>query len=217
MKKGIIFDLDGTLWDSSEQVAASWSEILALRSETDSRVRSRVTGEDMRGYMGKTMEVIAELMLPRLDVKTRMEIMDECEEYENNYLGRHGGKLYPRLEEELERLCGKYSLFIVSNCQSGYIETFLEYHRLGKYFEDFECPGGTGLGKGENIKLVMERNSIGKAVYVGDTQGDCDSADIAGIPFIHAAYGFGSIDRAVPKVQSFSEIYDAAERILGDG
>jgi len=216
MKKGIIFDLDGTLWDSSEQVAASWSEILAMRSETDSRVRSRVTGEDLRGYMGKTMEVIAALMLPDVDEKTRMEIMDECGEYENSYLGKHGGKLYPRLEEELERLCGKYSLFIVSNCQSGYIETFLEYHRLGKYFEDFECPGGTGLGKAENIRLVMERNGIGKAVYVGDTQGDCDSADIAGIPFIHAAYGFGSIDRAVPKVQSFSEIYDAAERILED-
>lgn len=214
MKKGIIFDLDGTLWDSSEQVAGAWSEILAVRSETDKRVRRQVTGEDMRGYMGKTMEVIAALMLPEVDEKTRMEIMDECGDHENNYLSRHGGNLYPDLEKELERLCGKYSLFIVSNCQSGYIETFLEYHKLGKYFADFECPGGTGLGKGENIKLVMERNGIEKAVYVGDTQGDCDSADFAGIPFIHAAYGFGSINRNVPAVHSFSEIYEAAGKLL---
>ncbi len=210
MKKGIIFDLDGTLWDSSEQVAAAWSETLKSRPETD----RQVTGEDLRGYMGKTLEAIADLMLPELPKSLRMEIMKECCNNEEIYLRKVGGRLFPNLEKELERLCGKYSLFIVSNCQSGYIETFLEYHKLGKYFADFECPGGTGLGKGENIKLVMERNGIEKAVYVGDTQGDCDSSDFAGIPFIHAAYGFGSINRAVPVVHSFSEVYDAAGNIL---
>ena len=30
MKKGILFDLDGTLWDSREAVAASWNEELEL-------------------------------------------------------------------------------------------------------------------------------------------------------------------------------------------
>ncbi len=210
MKKGIIFDLDGTLWDSSEQVAEAWSETLKSRPETD----RQVTGENLRGYMGKTLEAIADLMLPELPKKLRMEIMKECCDNEEQYLRKVGGRLFPDLEKELERLCGKYSLFIVSNCQSGYIETFLEYHKLGKYFTDFECPGGTGLGKGENIKLVMERNGIEKAVYVGDTQGDCDSADFAGIPFIHAAYGFGSINRAVPAVYSFSEIFDKAEEII---
>lgn len=210
MNKGIIFDLDGTLWDSSEQVAAAWSETLKTRPETD----RQVTGEDMRGYMGKTLEAIADLMLPELPKSLRMEIMKECCDNEEVYLRKVGGRLFPNLEKELERLCGKYSLFIVSNCQSGYIETFLEYHKLGKYFADFECPGGTGLGKGENIKIVMERGGIEKAVYVGDTQGDCDSADFAGIPFIHAAYGFGKINREVPAVHSFSEIYGAAGEIL---
>lgn len=214
MDFGIIFDLDGTLWDSSEQVAGAWSVILSRRSETDRRVRSKVTGEDMRGYMGKTMEVIAALMLPDTDEKTRLEIMDECGEYENEYLSEHGGKLYPDLEKELERLSKSFKLFIVSNCQSGYIETFLEYHGLGKYFADFECPGGTGLAKAENIRIVMERNGLEKAVYVGDTQGDLDASDSAGIPFIHAAYGFGTVNREVPEVKSFSEVYVAAERIL---
>lgn len=214
MDFGIIFDLDGTLWDSSEQVAGAWSVILSRRSETDRRVRSKVTGEDMRGYMGKTMEVIAALMLPDTDEKTRLEIMDECGEYENEYLSEHGGTLYPDLEKELERLSKSFKLFIVSNCQSGYIETFLEYHGLGKYFADFECPGGTGLAKAENIRIVMERNGLEKAVYVGDTQGDLDASDSAGIPFIHAAYGFGAVNREVPAVKSFSEVFVAAERIL---
>lgn len=215
MNYGIIFDLDGTLWDSSEQVAGAWSVILSRRSETDKRVRSLVTGEDMRGYMGKTMEVIAALMLPDTDEKTRLEIMDECGEYENEYLSGHGGKLYPDLERELDRLSKSFKLFIVSNCQSGYIETFLEYHKLCKYFADFECPGGTGLAKAENIRIIMERNSLDRAVYVGDTQGDLDASDSAGVPFIHAAYGFGTVNREVPAVNSFSGIFEAAEKILG--
>lgn len=215
MNYGIIFDLDGTLWDSSEQVAGAWSVILSRRSETDSRVRRSVTGEDMRGYMGKTMEVIAALMLPDTDEKTRLEIMDECGEYENEYLSGHGGKLYPDLEKELDRLSKSFKLFIVSNCQSGYIETFLEYHKLGGYFEDFECPGGTGLAKADNIRIIMERNSLDRAVYVGDTQGDLDASDSAGVPFIHASYGFGSVNSEVPAVKSFSEIFETAEKILG--
>ena len=211
MNYGIIFDLDGTLWDSSEQVAVSWSEALARRPETD----RQVTGEDMRGFMGKTMETIAALMLPELEPSLRIEIMHECERVEQEYLEKHGGVLFPDLEKELERLCGLGKLIIVSNCQSGYIETFLEYHKLGKYFADFECPGGTGFAKAENIRIVMERNGLDKAVYVGDTQGDLDASDSAGVPFIHAAYGFGSVDRNVPAVNSFSEVYDAAKGILG--
>ena len=211
MNYGIIFDLDGTLWDSSEQVAVSWSEALARRPETD----RQVTGEDMRGFMGKTMETIAALMLPELEPSLRIEIMHECERVEQEYLEKHGGVLFPDLEKELERLCGLGKLIIVSNCQSGYIETFLEYHKLGKYFADFECPGGTGFAKAENIRIVMERNGLDKAVYVGDTQGDLDASDSAGVPFIHAAYGFGSVDRDVPAVNSFSEVYDAAKSILG--
>ncbi|MDE7280067.1 MAG: HAD hydrolase-like protein, partial [Oscillospiraceae bacterium] len=90
MNYGIIFDLDGTLWDSSEQVAVSWSEVLSRRPETD----RQVTGEDMRGFMGKTMETIAELMLPELEPSLRIEIMHECERVEQEYLEKHGGVLF---------------------------------------------------------------------------------------------------------------------------
>ena len=53
-----------------------------------------------------------------------------------------------------------YKLFIVSNCQDGYIECFFKAHKLDKYFTDYECPGRTGLSKGENNKLIIERNNL---------------------------------------------------------
>ena len=107
-----------------------------------------------------------------------------------------------------------YALIIVSNCQDGYIQDFLDFADMRGLFGDFESAGGTGLSKGENIKLVIERNSIDRAVYVGDTQGDLDSADFAGIPFIRAAYGFGQMNRPVPEIREFSDLPEKAAEII---
>ena len=68
--------------------------------------------------------------------------------------------------------------------------------------------------KGENIRLIMERNQLERAVYIGDTQGDLDASHAAGIPFIYAAYGFGSVNEDVPSVQEPSQISQAIARIL---
>ncbi len=39
----------------------------------------------------------------------------------------------------------------------------------------------------------MEKHGCASAAYVGDTDGDCKASFKAAIPFVHAAYGFGSI------------------------
>lgn len=212
MNKGIIFDLDGTLWDSSEQVVAAWNMALAKRPETD----LQITVADMTSYMGKTMEAIAELMMPEIELPIRLEIMRDCCDMEQEHLKTNSGKLFPKLEETLKKLSESYKLIIVSNCQDGYIQTFFHCNpQLEKYFADFECPGRTGKGKGENIKLVIERNNLDKAIYVGDTQGDCDASDFAGVPFVHAAYGFGSINRVVSKITALEQVIEIAAEILG--
>lgn len=213
MNKGILFDLDGTLWDSSENVVSSWNEVLSRRSETD----RQITTADMRSYMGRTMKKIAELMLPDLPEAVREDILHECANNENDYLRRHGGVLFPDLERVLAELSRSYGLFIVSNCQEGYIETFLEYYGFEKYFTDIESYGRTGREKGENIRLVADRNSLERAVYIGDTQGDYEAAFYAGIPFIHAAYGFGKISAEVPKINSLGDIAEAVKEFLDQG
>ncbi len=102
---------------------------------------------------------------------------------------------------------------VVSNCGLGYIEAFFSGNQTGGYFDDYENAVRTGKTKGENIRLVMERNGIERAIYVGDTMGDCEAARAAGIPFLHAAYGFGSVPDA-PAVHAFSEIPAAIARML---
>lgn len=101
----------------------------------------------------------------------------------------------PGWPETLAALAQKYALFVVSNSQDGYVQAFLHWSGL-TCFRDIEMAGRTGLDKGANIRLVMERNGVTKAVYVGDTQGDADAAAKAGIPFIFTEYGFGSVKDA---------------------
>lgn len=205
--ESIIFDMDGTLWDSAENVAASWDEIISKQPDID----RRITKEDIQGVMGLTMDAIGNKLFGELSKERQMELVDECGSYENDYLRIHGGELYEGLEDTLKELSKKYRLFIVSNCQSGYIEAFLYYYGFDKYFVDTLCWGQTRVSKGESIKQIMEKNNIKDAVYVGDIQGDLDSARYAGIGFIHAAYGFGEVDNPDAVIDSIKELPDILE------
>lgn len=204
MKTGLIFDMDGTLWDSSFNVAASWTEELKLLGLN----RPPVTQKDIMGVMGLTMDKIADIIFGDLPPDERMELLDKCCRYENDYLRKHGGILYPELENTLQSLKERYPLFIVSNCQQGYIEAFLEHYGFWKYFDDIECYGNNLKGKGENIALLGERNGLDRGFYVGDIQGDYDATVQAGYYFIHAAYGFGTIRQKVPELLRFSDLPD---------
>jgi phosphoglycolate phosphatase len=199
MKKGLIFDMDGTLWDSSANVAAAWTErVRELGYE-----RPEITQRDIMGVMGLTMDRLADIIFGDLPRDERMELLDKCCEHENGFLRSHGGVLYPELEETFTRLRKKYNLYIVSNCQKGYIEAFLDFYGFWKYFDDIECYGNNLLEKGDNIALIVQRNALDRAWYVGDIQGDYDATMKAGLDFIHAAYGFGSVAEEVPELAEF--------------
>ena len=200
---GVIFDLDGTLWDSCRSVAASWAETLAKNHGA----LYVPTEEDIRGIMGMTVEQIAETLFSSYGEQA-LAVCRDCLEHESAYIAVHGARLYPGVEELFRALEGVCGLYIVSNCQQGYIECFLEYTGLGKYIRDYECSGNTGLSKAENIRLVARRNGLLHPVYVGDTHMDQASAAGAGLPFIHAAYGFGSAEKPDGVIYAPLELLD---------
>ena len=210
MKKGIIFDLDGTLWDATEQMLPAWNKVL-LRYAPD---REPMTLEEVRSFMGKTVAEIAAAALPNFPEEERVEVFNRCSIEELPWLREHPGSIYPKVPEILYLLSKEYPLYIVSNCQAGYIEAFLKVTNLGKYVTDFENPGRTGKPKADNIRLVIERNNLDKAFYVGDTQGDYDATMAAGIPFIFAAYGFGNIDGDEEEIQGLNELPDLIDKLV---
>lgn len=198
----IIFDLDGTLWNSTDGVLRAWSN--TLRNYKD--IKRQVTKEDLESVMGLQVSEIGEKLFPGLGGDMQAKLLKECCMAECEHLGNYGGILYDNLEETLIRLSEKYKLFIVSNCEVGYIESFYKYHKLHRYFCDFENPGRTGLSKGENIKLIVKRNNLKNPIYVGDTIGDLKAAKVAGIPFIYASYGFGKVNEYDYVIDKFEDI-----------
>lgn len=200
---GIILDVDGTLWDTTPIVADAWTQAV----QENGCLERVVTADELKGLFGKTMSVIAQNLLPELDEAARERVMDCCCVYEERALEENEQDIcYPLVRETIKKLAGKYRLFIVSNCQKGYIELFLKKSGLTGEISDTECYGNTGKSKGENIRLVVERNGLHAPVYVGDTQGDCDAAREAGVPFIFAEYGFGAADEKAAAIQSFSQL-----------
>lgn len=198
----IIFDLDGTLWNSVDSIIDSWNETISNYDE----VKNKLTVDDMKSVMGLVIKEVALKFFPYLDEENRIKIVKQCCKNECNYLEKHGAILYDNLEDTLKELSKKYKLFIVSNCQCGYIESFFKAHRLNKYFTDYENSERTGLTKGGNIKLIIERNNLINSMYVGDTEGDLEAARFAGIPFIYAKYGFGQVKEYDYVIDSFEEI-----------
>ena len=212
MFDGLLFDLDGTLWDSVDPICVSWNGALAKLAP---RYAGTVTRERITPCMGMQLPDILRRLAPELDPDTAQSVLDQILSQENAYVAANGGVLFPGVAETLDLLSRRYPLFIVSNCQDGYIEAFFQAHGLGKYFRDYENPGRTGLPKGDNIALVVRRNGLKNPLYIGDTQGDYNAAASAGVPFLHAAYGFGSIDRPVPAAGAFTDIPAAVAALEG--
>lgn len=198
----IIFDLDGTLWDSRINVTESWCRVL----RRDYPQLKEPTPEEFGRQMGKVLDDIGRDLFPELSEGESKRLVRVCCDYENLYLAENGGILFDGLEETLARLSEKYRLFIVSNCQSGYIEAFYASSGLEKYFSGKLCCGDTGMLKADNIRLIIERFGLKSPVYVGDTALDEASAREAGVPFIWAAYGFGKAEKYDARLDSITEL-----------
>lgn len=208
MKKAVIFDLDGTLWNPCKEVAISWN--LATK---DINIEE-ITLERVEGLMGKNQQEIAKDLFSSFSIEEGLEILNKCFDYEEEYIKKHGATLYENLENTLIELKKNYELYIVSNCQAGYIETFLDFYNFHNYFVDIECAGNTNLSKGENINLIIERNNIEKSFYIGDTMGDYTAAKFAKVPFVYAKYGLGKVEDDVKSIEKIEDVINVAKEIL---
>lgn len=205
MKKAVIFDMDGTLWDSVDEIVESWNKTCP---------EMHIRREQLIGLMGKTMDCFARELLPEYEMDQAMEIIHACERDENEYLRHVGATLYGDVRKVFERLRGMgYEISIVSNCQAGYIEVFLEYYHLDDLVADIECYGNTQQQKDVNLKALIERNHYETYYYLGDTQGDYNACQKAGVPFLFAAYGFGTVDAQVPQVESLEQLPEVMKHL----
>lgn len=199
---GVIFDVDGTLWDSTDVVKDAWNKAF-----TDCGYdHPNITADRLKGLFGLPMADIIKDIFPDGTDEEIDALTPIIYGHEDEYLDRLGGKVYPQLIETLRKLAGSVPLFIVSNCQQGYIELFMRKTGCEDLIRDHLCPGDTGLLKADNISKIINDHGLKAPVYVGDTVMDKDACDKAGCPFIFARYGFGSVDDAKYVIDSPGEL-----------
>lgn len=197
--ESLILDIDGTLWDSRALVAQGYN--LQLTAEGLSRYF--VDAERLKPLFGKVMTEIADAMFPDLPEDSRYALMERCMERENRFLHENECAIgYPGVAEALSCLAERHRLFIVSNSQCGYPELCIGKLGLDKYITGHLCFGDTGTDKGTTIRILMEKYAISSAAYVGDTEGDREASEKAGIDFLWAAYGFGTATKYAGKLDA---------------
>ena len=187
--EAIIFDIDGTLWDTRAIVARGYNVELERMGRQD----LFLTADYLTGLFGKTAQEIADVIFESYPARERMGLILRCMETERQVMQADPCQVgYEGVKETLLKLKEHYRLFVVSNSEKGYPELLIEKLGLEGIFEAHMCHGDTHLPKGDTIRILMERHSIRSAVYVGDTQGDLEACGAAGIPFVFCRYGFGS-------------------------
>ena len=201
--ESLIFDIDGTLWDSRSLVAEGYN----LQLKDEGLEHLFVNAEMLRPLFGKVMTEIADVLLAPIPVPERYDVLERCMERENRYLAENECKIgYPKVKETLEALAENHRLFIVSNSQCGYPELCMDKLGISHLFEGHMCFGDTGTCKGETIRTLMNKHNISSACYIGDTLGDMEAADLAGLPFIHCTFGFGEVSHSWKAIDSFEDL-----------
>ena len=201
--ESLIFDIDGTLWDSRALVAEGYN----IQLEKEGLRHLFVDAETLKPLFGKVMTEIADAILASIPENERYALMERCMETENRYLFENECKIgYPGVTETLAALSRKYRLFIVSNSQCGYPELCMEKLGLTPYIRGHLCFGDTGTSKGKTIRTLMEKHNIESCAYIGDTQGDYEATVEAKVPFIWAKYGFGTPEGYVSAVETIEDL-----------
>jgi phosphoglycolate phosphatase len=183
----LIFDLDGTLWNTVDLCVRAWNRAL---QELD--IPRSVSAADLQGVMGLNAEETRDRLFYDLPREQGNAAIARAFDKEVELLTTEGGTLYPGVREGVTRLAAHLPLYLVSNCEVPYLEVFFSSSGLSSLFKDSECYGRTGRSKGENIRSLMDRNDLHTALYVGDTESDRVASHFAGIPFAYMTYGFGS-------------------------
>ena len=182
----VIFDLDGTLLDTSEGIFGSVryaEQKLGLLSAAE---------EQLKVFLGPPPKEMYQKVY-QLDEKTALEATQYHREY-GREKAIYQAKVYPNMLECLQQLKKQGIKLAVATLKSQDIaETILNHFGLAQYFDCIiGMDGKEGLKKSEIIRKVMEKTLISdKVLMVGDSIYDLQGAKEAEVEFLGVLYGFG--------------------------
>ena len=185
MKKIVLFDLDGTLTDSSEGILNSIRYMLEKKGLAISDT------ETLRSFIGPPLAD----SLKALYGISEAEAQEAVESYREYYADQGIKQLtvYPGVEKMLTDLSEDYSLAIATSKPEFFAEQVIENTGLTKYFTGIFGAdlAGDRSKKADVIKYALEQLEGETAVMVGDRKFDILGAKDNQLKSIGVLYGFG--------------------------
>jgi phosphoglycolate phosphatase len=184
MKPGILFDLDGTLLDTLDDLYDAVNFVLQQLGHP------KRTKAEVRHFVGNGARRLIEQALPEKHTEEELNKgLEIFHEYYNSLCDGGTTCPFPGISQVLEQLKKQYPVAVVSNKPDAAVKILCE-----KYF-----PGVTALGVTEQIArkpapdmvfAVMKQMGVDRCVYVGDSEVDVLTAKNAGVPCVSVLWGF---------------------------
>jgi phosphoglycolate phosphatase len=208
--KSIIFDLDGTLIDSIQDIADCTNEMLQNNGWGTYPVETYI------GWIGNGARILIEKAVP--DVKDPAIIDKLLAEYISIYTEKYNIKtrIYPGMDKFLDILVDKNIPFsILTN--KPHAETL---KIAGFYLKKWPFRHIFGQREGiprkpnpqEAIRIAEDLNTEpGNTLFVGDSATDIKTAVAAGMLSVGVTWGYGTIESM--KSAGASQLVDTAEKL----
>ena len=193
MKTAIIFDLDGTLLDTLEDLKDAVNYALS-RFGYPSR-----TTEEVRQFVGNGAGRLIALSVP--ENADPAPVLALFQEYYALHCQEKTGP-YPGIPAALEELGREYPLAIVSNKPDAAVKTLCARYFPGIYArgESADCPRKPAP---DMVRRAMETLGAEACVYVGDSEVDVATAQNAAVPCLSVLWGF----RDRPEIEAAGGMY----------
>lgn len=187
MKIGILFDLDGTLLDTLEDMEDATNYALNVYG-----CPSR-TLEEIRRMVGNGAQNLIRMSLPgKTDDPDLMTILATYKEYYNSHC-QIKTKPYDGIMDVLKQLAEHHQIAIVSNKPDPTVKQLCAQYFPGIYAqgETADCPRKPAP---DMVWQAMKQIGVDACIYVGDSEVDIATAKNAGVPCLSVLWGFRDRD-----------------------
>lgn len=197
----LIFDMDGTLWDTTNVTLKAANEIAKIHNDIN-----LINIDTVKKGMGLSKEENAKNYMPYIKQETAIKYIDEINDKTVELINKQGADIYDNVVDTIKKLSKKYKLGIVTNNNDDYAKIFMKKANLNDYFTDYIGTATYGITKADAIKIMTKRNKEDKNYYIGDIKKDMIASNNAGVDFIHAKYGFGKDLKSKLYINDISEL-----------
>lgn len=198
--KTIIFDIDGTLFDTKPGIISCLNDVL------DSFGLEPIKEDEQDKYIGPSVKD-SFIKYHNFDEEQAVEATKMYrEKYVNRYIEE--SVPYDGLLDVLRYIrFKKYKLCIATMKTRKQVDKLLELFFLDNTFNLIETAKEEGgYTKSEMLQNIKKQYKNSEYIFIGDTNGDYKAAIKADMPFVYAAYGYGDINEEVKSIDSLRDM-----------